>query len=134
MFELAALGAPGRAVQGRRTRGQGHPRNLLTASLGTTWLLFLFLFSHNTEARSCAVSYGMSFPAVLSRPRGSWLLWLVALFFSSTLPHPQPAHAQDPTGSNPSSSNLHGTVINSVTREAIVTPSCFLRTTAWRPS
>ena len=119
MFELAALGAPGRAVQGRRTRGQGHPRNLLTARLGTTLLLFLFLFSHNTEARSCAVSYGMSFPAVLSRPRGSWLLWLVALFFSSTLPHPQPAHAQDTTGSNPSSSNLHGTVINSVTREAI---------------
>src|SRR3984893_519107 len=83
-------------------------------------LLFLFLFSHNTEARSCAVSDGMSFSAVLSRPRGSRLLWLVALFFfSSTLPHPQPAHAQDTTGSNPSSSNLHGTVINSVTREGI---------------
>ena len=83
-------------------------------------LLFLFLFSHNTEARSCAVSDCMSFSAVLSRPRGSWLLWQVALFFfSSTLPHPQPAHAQDTTGSNPSSSNLHGTVINSVTREGI---------------
>lgn len=64
------------------------------------------------------MSDGTSFPSVL-RPRGSLLLWLVTLFlFSSTLPYPQSAHAQD-TGSNTGSSSLHGTVINSVTREAV---------------
>jgi hypothetical protein len=65
------------------------------------------------------VSDGTPFFAVLPRPRGS-LLRLVALFFlSSTLPYPQLAHAQDSSSSSPSSSSLHGTVINSVTREAI---------------
>jgi hypothetical protein len=60
------------------------------------------------------------FSAVLRRPRRSLLLWLVALFVSaSTLPHPQPAHAQDTPNSNASSSSLRGTVINSVTREPV---------------
>ncbi len=63
------------------------------------------------------MSDGTSFFAVLRRPRSSLLLWLVALFLlPSTLPHS--AHAQD-TGSNTGSSSLHGSVINSVTREAI---------------
>jgi hypothetical protein len=66
------------------------------------------------------VSDGTSFFAVLRRPRGSLLLWLVTLFlFLSTLPYPQSAHAQDASGSNILSSSLRGTVINSVTHEAI---------------
>ena len=64
------------------------------------------------------MSDGTSFFAVLRRPRGSLLLWLVALFLS-TLPYPQSAHAQDASGSNLLSSSLRGTVINSVTHEAI---------------
>jgi hypothetical protein len=66
------------------------------------------------------VSDGRSFSAVLRRPRGSLLPCLVTFFlFSSTLPYPHSAPAQDSSGSNPGSSSLHGTVINSVTREAI---------------
>jgi hypothetical protein len=69
------------------------------------------------------VTYGTRcFSAVLRRLRRSALLWLVALFiFTSVSPltHPELAHAQDAQSSNPSSSNLGGTVINGVTREPI---------------
>jgi hypothetical protein len=43
--------------------------------------------------------------------------WSLSLL--STLPYPQSAHAQDASGSNLLSSSLRGTVINSVTHEAI---------------
>lgn len=58
-----------------------------------------------------------SFAAVISRSaRGCLLFWLIALFVA-ILP---PAHSQDTQSPNLLSSSLHGTVVNSVTREPVL--------------
>jgi hypothetical protein len=62
------------------------------------------------------VSDGTSLFAVLPHPRGSSFIYLAALFLIFLSPS---AHAQDTSGSNTGTTSLHGTVINSVTREAI---------------
>src|SRR5438128_1910011 len=88
-------------------------------------LLFPHPLRHNTDARSRAVIDGACcFSAVLRRLRCSAPLWPIAFFIIivisvSTLSHPQPGYAQDTQGSNPPSSSLRGTVINSVTREPV---------------
>jgi hypothetical protein len=77
-------------------------------------LLFLFLFSHNTQVRSSSVKDVALFPPALRRPRHRRLFWLLALSVVSGVPFPQSARAQESqTG------GLHGTVINSVTREPV---------------
>jgi hypothetical protein len=59
------------------------------------------------------------FSAVLRcRPRRSPLFWLPALIVVVLL-YLQPAHSQDAQNPNAASASLRGTVINSVTREAV---------------
>jgi hypothetical protein len=53
-------------------------------------------------------------PALRRRPRHSRLFWLLALSVVSGLPFPQSARAQESQ-----TSALHGTVINSITREPV---------------
>jgi hypothetical protein len=80
-------------------------------------LLFVFLFSQNTQVGSRTVTNGTrSFPTVLHRNlRRSLLLWLMALFVPAH-PYSTHAHGQETQSPNALASSLRGMVINSVTR------------------